>query len=137
MTSKQFFNGVLLARERLQMLKDERDAYLSMASGTGGTSDVYVKSTDPHSRTESAAIRLSELTEMLDVQTKECLSVIARAREVIAAIDNPAYQRVLTYRYLLGYRWKDIQDRMDYMDIKSAFRIHGWALQAAQKILDK
>lgn len=119
------------------MLKDERDTYLSMAAGTGAASEVYVKSTDPHSRTESAAIRLSELTELLDAQTKECLAVIARAREVIAAIDNPAYQRVLTYRYLFGYRWKDIQDRMDYMDIKSAFRIHGWALQAAQKILDK
>lgn len=135
MTSKDFFQQVLRAREELSVIQEEKRQYMETALSLGGAPDTTIRTSDNHSRTETAAIRLAELCEKLEEQAKQYVATLEKARELIRRVQSLRQRQVLTLRYLCGYDWNTIQQKMEYQDIKSAFRVHGWALQAANVLL--
>ena len=62
-------------------------------------------------------------------------ALVRQAQDVIRQIPQARFREVLTLRYLCGHTWRTISDEMDYADGKSVFRVHGWALQAADAVL--
>lgn len=135
MTSKAFFQSVARARETLRMLQEEKESYLDQATSLGGMGDTMIRSTEKRSRVESAAIRLAEITEKLNAQAQQYLDILEQARQIIGRLENIRHRQVLTYRYLCGYDWAEIQQKLGYQDPKSAYRVHGWALKEADQVL--
>ena len=78
-----------------------------------------------------------DATRALEAQANEYLQTIRKAEAVIAKIPQERYREILNYRYLCGWSWRSISDELRYSDEKSVYRAHGYALEAAQEILDK
>lgn len=133
MTAKEFFERVLDAEKRLYLIRQKRAHWEEMATRMSGISDVKIRSTDMHSPTEDAATRLADLSRELDEEEARYTALVQEAQKVIDHLPQEKFRQVLTLRYLCGHSWKTIWDEMDYHGEKSVYRVHGWALQAAQQ----
>ena len=70
--------------------------------------------------------------------TAEVQAYAALQRQLQTLIDSlpvPEYRTLLELRYLSGSKWEEIAEAMS-MHVRWVYRMHGRALQAAQKILD-
>lgn len=137
MRAKDFFLAVRSAEHRLKILRARKLKYREMASSIGGMSETNIRSTGNRSRTENAALRLVEIEDELDESANQYVALIDKAELVLNQMHNQRYRDVLTYRYICCMSWRTTADEMDYQDVRSAYRVHGWALAAAQRILDK
>lgn len=135
MNAKDYLNKAREAEKALRVLRMEREHILAVATGIQGQTGSPVQSS-PGSRVENAAIRLADLEEKMEGQKAEYLRICQEAREKIGRIKRIRYREVLTLRYLCGLSWKSVSDRMGYQDEKSVFRVHGYALQEMQRILN-
>ena len=66
------------------------------------------------------------------------VQIQAKTKQLQALIDSlpvPEYRTLLELRYLSGSKWEEIAEAMS-MHVRWVYRMHGRALQAAQKILD-
>lgn len=105
---------------------------MEIATGTSGFSETAIRSSDVKSKVESSAIKLVEICNRLDREVDQYTEIITQAEDLISRIDNRRYRQVLTLRYIEGLSWKQVCSEMGYSDIKSAFRMHGWALAMAE-----
>jgi len=137
MNAKTYFERVHQAEKRLYLIRRQREHWAEMATKLSGVSDVKIQTTEVRHPTEDAAIHLADLHRELDEEEKKYVAIVQEAKRVIEQIPQERFREVLTLRYLCGHSWKTIWDEMDYAGQKSVFRVHGWALQAAQKILDR
>ena len=77
-----------------------------------------------------------ELSDRLGNTAAEYAKLVSDAEGLISRLERQRHRQVLTLRYIEGRPWKAISDIMGYQDEKSVFRVHGWALKAAQQLLD-
>ena len=137
MKSKVFFRQVQIAEKELKILKAKishfEDLGLTITSNTSAVGG-HQQGT---SRVELAAVGMVDATIDLNKQIKEYMALIAQAEQVIRAIKQERYQQILNYRYLCGWSFRSISDELGYNDPNSVYRAHGWALSAAQKVLDE
>ena len=137
MRAKEFFLSVRDAEHKVKSLRQRQRKYKEMACSISGMSETNIRSVGSRSRTETAALRLVDVEEQIADEAEHYVALIEQAEAVIRQISKPRYRQVLELRYLCGLSWRTVSDEMGYRDAKSAFRVHGWALAAAQKILDK
>lgn len=130
-----FFRSVREAESAVKRIRMKQEHYLDMATGMSGMSESNIRSTSTRSRVEMAAMGMVDLCDALGAEAEQYLALIRRAEEITARIVNHRYRQVLELRYLMGYSWERVAAEMGYKDVKSAFRVHGWALLEAQKIL--
>jgi len=138
MNAKAYFQRVLEVENELKMARAKIRHYEDIGySITGGTMDSPVVShSRGSSRVETAAMGIYAATEALEAQVKEYLSVIREAERIVSQVPQTRYQEILTLRYLAGWSFRSISDELGYRDSKSIYKAHGWALAAAQKVLD-
>ena len=138
MRAKDYFTQVIKAERELMLIRAQIRHFQAVGtsiSGSGLDNPVVTHSLG-QSRVEVAACGLYERTKALEDKAKEYLQVIRQAEQIIAKIPQDKYRSILTLRYLSGWSFRSISDELGYRDDKSVFRAHGWALAAAQKILD-
>ena len=80
--------------------------------------------------------RLVELKEFLAAEIETFLDERERALARIRGIKNENMQDVLVYRYIVGLDWESVAKAMHY-DKRHVYKIHGWALQAYEKVCEK
>jgi len=136
MRAHAYFARVDEARQEVDTLRRRRDKYIEMATGMSGMSETAIRGNSTRSRVEAAALSLVELSDRLDIAAEGYAQTVREAEALIARLQRPRHRQVLTLRYIEGRKWREITQIMGYTDPKSAFRVHGWALQAAQKLLD-
>ena len=51
-----------------------------------------------------------------------------RVEKLIASVPDQAQREVLTRRYIIGQRWEDIAESMNY-SLRRVYQLHGYALQ--------
>jgi len=137
MRAKEFFLAVRDAEHKVKMLQAKKRKYRELASSIGGMSETNIRTVSGRSRTESAAMRLVDVEDEIADAGEQYVALIEQAEKVLGQIKTQRYEDVLTYRYILGLSWRSVADEMRYHDAKSVYRVHGWALAAAQRILDK
>lgn len=137
MRAKDFFLAVRDAEHKIKVLRAKERKYRELASSITGMSETNIRSTGNRSRTESAAVRLVDVEDEIADAGEQYVALIEKAEQVLGQIKTQRYADVLTYRYILGLSWRSVADEMRYRDEKSVYRVHGWALAAAQRILDK
>lgn len=139
MKAKDYFRQIRSIERELKLLRalirHFNDIGLSI---TGGTMDSPVVShSRGSSRVETAAIGLYEAKSALEHQVEEYVIRIREAEQMVGFLANERYRQILTLRYLADWTWKSISDELGYRDPKSVYKAHGYALAAAQEILDK
>ena len=137
MRAKDFFLAVRDAEHKIRVLQSKRRRYQELASSITGMSETNIRSTGNRSRTENAALRLIEVEDQIGDAGERYVALIEQAENVLGQLKTQRYVDVLTYRYILGLSWRSVADEMRYHDAKSVYRVHGWALAEAQRILDK
>jgi len=137
MRAKDFFLAVRDAEHKIKVLRAKERKYRELASSITGMSETNIRSTGNRSRTESAAVRLVDVEDEIADAGEQYVDLIEQAEKVLGQIKTQRYVDVLTYRYILGLSWRSVADEMGYKGPKSVYEVHGWALAAAQRILDK
>lgn len=139
MKAKDYFRRVLAAENELKLIRAKIRHYQDIGfSITGGSMDSPVVShSRGSSRVEAAAMGIFDATRDLEKQAKEYMKIISAAEQVVKRVPQEKYRTILTLRYLAGWSFRSISDELRYQDSKSVYKAHGWALAAAQKILDK
>ena len=135
MTAKEIFRAAYEAQKEIKSLQRRRDHYMEIALSAAGMSETHIRNTEVRSRTESAAIGLAMVAAKLEEPMQRYLDAVKQAEEIIQRLDKPRYREVLERHYLEGLSWPEVSQRMGYKDPKSVFRVHGWALMDAEKIL--
>ena len=137
MRAKEFFLAVRDAEHKIKVLRAKKQKYQELASSITGMSETNIRSTGNRSRTENAALRLIEVEDQMGDAEERYFALIETAENVLGQLKTQRYVDVLTYRYILGLSWRSVADEMGYKGPKSVYEVHGWALAAAQRILDK
>ena len=137
MRAKDFFLAVREAERAVKGLRAKLRKYQEMAASIGGMSETNIRTIGNRSRTENAALRLVETEDQLGDAGEQYVTLIEKAERVLAQIKTRRYVDVLTYRYICCMSWRSVADEMGYRGEKSVYEVHGWALAAAQKVLDK
>ena len=135
MNAKSYFERVRMAEKKLYLIRRQREHWEEMATRMSGTSEVKIRSTNMHSPTEDVALHLADLGHDLDEEEAKYTAIVKEAKWVIEQIHQERFREVLTLRYICGHSWKTIRDEMDYAGEKSVYKVHGWALLEAGKIL--
>ena len=77
------------------------------------------------------------LTEKWYAEIDHLMQLKGRIMYEISLVDRPNYRRLLTYKYVDCMRWSQVAAAMDASDMRELFRMHGRALKAFEKVLDK
>lgn len=136
MTAKEFFGSVRRAERELYLIRQRQEHAMDMATRLSGAgSETHIRTPGNRFPVETAAINLADLGNTMDADLQKYTALVRKAQDVIRQIPQARFREVLTLRYLCGHTWRTISDEMDYADGKSVFRVHGWALQAADAVL--
>ena len=139
MKAKAYFMRIRNAERELKLIRAKIRHYNDIGlSITGGSMDSPVVShSRGASRVEIAAMGIFDATKALEDQAKDYVALILQAEKLVASLPKERHRQVLTLRYLADWTWKSISDEMGYKDPKSVYKLHGYALEAAQEILDR
>ena len=139
MKARDYFRQIRAAEKELKLIRAKIRHYNDIGlSITGGSMDSPVVShSRGSSRVETAAIGIFETTRALEAQAEEYVAMIAKAEQIVASVGKERYRQILTLRYLADWTWKSISDELGYRDPKSIYKAHGYALAAAQEVLDR
>lgn len=134
MVARDILQAAADAEKDLRLIREQRRHILDIATSSSVGGEVYVAPSGS-SKVERAAVKMADLEEDLIKAEADYERKILRARKLIARLDKERFREVLTLRYICCKPWKDVTDSMGYQDEKSAFRVHSWALKAADEIL--
>lgn len=137
MDAKTFFREALEAAHEIKDLELQLDHYRDMIGGVSARLSPIVTSKNNHSRVEDIALNLAEIESDITDRMFTYTERIKAAGAIVAQLKSYRQRQVLTLRYLCGHSWKTITDEMGYSEPKSVYRMHGWALISAQKVLDQ
>lgn len=137
MDAKTFFREALEAAHEIKDLERQMDHYRDMIGGASMHFSPIAMTKTNRSRVEDIAVNLAEIEADIADRMYTYTERIKEARALVAKIQSYRQRQVLTLRYLCGHSWKTITDEMGYSEPKSVYRMHGWALISAQKVLDQ
>ena len=127
MQAKDYMLRVQKAEQELHRISAKKRHYADLAMSIGAKMRaVAVSSNDNSSKTETAAIGLAEMQEMLEKKERVYVALVLEAENKIENIQQEKFKDVLTYRYICGESWSTIRDKLGYKDIKSAHRCNGY-----------
>lgn len=137
MTAKELFSSALVAQRELERLKLQREKLLVLA----GPATAQIKETVSHgnlpsSRVEICVESLDELDHLYIERTTSWMDLIREADRIIMQIKKPRQREVLQLRYMCGLKWEEIREKMEYSDVRSVHKMHGWALAEADRVIE-
>ena len=137
MTAKELFSSALVAQRELERLKLQREKLLVLAGpATAQIKDVVSHGNLPSSRVEICVESLDELDQLYIERSTALMNLLREADRVIMQIKKPRHREVLQLRYMCGLKWEEIREKMEYSDVRSVHKMHGWALAEADKVID-
>lgn len=137
MKAKQFFLRARAAERDIQRLERMIEHYTavggSISSKWGGLGG---RTTGNSSKVETAVIGAIEAERSIYDELTNYRRIVAEAENVISRIPQERFREILTLHYLAGMALADVARSMGYKHTENLYRAHGWALSAAQKIID-
>ena len=137
MTAKEFFRTVRQAESELKVLNAKLEHYEELGFSSGGIVSGTGNAHRGTSRVELAACGAVDALRDLYEQRRVYLAIIGRAERIISLVPQEKYRKILSYHYILGKSLRWISDELEYRDPNSVYRAKGWALFAAQKVMDE
>ena len=135
MKAKEYMEKVRAAEEEMRVIADQREHYLALGGALAANFGGIPGPHDNHSRVETAAVGMADLTAELDKKLAGYAELVRTAQGLVDRIDVPNFRKVLIYHYFLGKPMKDVGQIMGYSDEKSVYRVRGYALSELQKLM--
>ena len=135
----------MTSKEELQLLRQHKAVIDRIAAERAELEDVLYKCTSrsdgmPKSgggdRMGSLVARVADLQDDLAAELDRYLRVRDMITAKIGCLKDERYRDVLVYRYIVGLDWESVAKAMHY-DKRHVYKIHGWALQAYEKVCEK
>lgn len=127
---KTELNRAKEAKRAYKLAKDKADDYEHLL--IGGKPVRYdsdgSKSERKGNPIENAYCQLADYKAEADKLLKEMSSAREHTERLINTVANPVQREVLTRRYIIGQRWEDIAESMNYSR-QHVTRLHGYALK--------
>ena len=137
MKAKAFFLRARSAERDIQRLERMIEHYngvgASISSKWGG---VGGGKGNVSSKIETAAVGIFTAEQGILEELQRYRQIVAEAENVISRIPQERFREILTLHYLAGMALADVARAMGYKFAENLYRAHGWALSAAQKIID-
>lgn len=127
---KAELNRVRIAERAYRLAKDKAEAYSQMLMS--GKTVRYESDGSIHERdgnaVERAYCQIAEYNAETDKLLNEYNVVRRQAERLISSISDAAQREVLSRRYLMGQRWEEIAESMNY-SVRHIIRLHSIALK--------
>ena len=138
MTTTEIKSELIKARDAERAYRLARDKYIAYQQLLiGGKSVCYDDTGGTHAKNgnyvECAYCCLSDYAEDADKLMQEMIAARQRAEVLIASVPDAVQREVLTRRYIIGQRWEDIAESMNYSR-RQITRLHGYALQSIMSL---
>lgn len=138
MTPKAYLERVAHAEREIRSIKARIDHYRDLTMGSSMNMDnTPVMHSVGSSRTEVIAIGIIDALTSLNANLGAYEAIVRDAEKLIEKVPQENYRRILTYRYLCGWKFPKISEEMRYTDRNSIYRAHGWALAEFGKVMRK
>ena len=129
MTIQDYLKQAFIAHQEIEARLEEITRLQSLATSTNST----LKGTPSGSKVamskiEQAVARMQEKEERLAEEVTELLNITNAVSTAVEKIKNPVEKRILKYRYVCFFSWKQIALLMK-MSNSSLFRLHASALE--------
>ena len=139
MTVKEWLSRGINIDKEIESLQEASAQAFQAAQNTGQEFNAVQsgKQGSSENRQEIKLIRYIQLSDKLKTRLQEREKTKAEIEKIIGSIDKPIHRALLNYRYLCGYSWEKIAEKIDMSDRWTRTRLHSDALNAAEKILKK
>lgn len=90
-------------------------------------------------KTSEIAVKIADLSAKMNEERLEALRILEDVADLIdevGEVSEPVHARILFDRYVSGMDWWQIAEDISYDPAYTRGRLHGSAIQAAQKVLD-
>ena len=126
------------AREAERAYRLARDKYIAYQQLLiGGKSVRYDDTGGTHEKNGNSVERayccLADYAEEAEKLMQEMIAARQRTEVLIASVPDAVQREVLTRRYIIGQRWEDISESMNYSR-RQITRLHGYALQSIMSL---
>lgn len=136
MSAQAFMQRVTNAQRRIVEMEERAAHYRDMAQRiTANLQGVHVKGSSGRSRVEDNMDAFMDICREIELEARRLRKYLIKANQVIARLQDAKEREVLELRYLSGYEFQDIADRM-YLSERTARRIHVKALEHVQREMD-
>lgn len=129
MTTKEWLGRAINIDREIEQLIGERDAaYERCLSTTTCVDDVHVSGTkDPHKFD-----MLGECDDKINQQIDKLHEVKQEIQDVIDRVDDALLRDLLVYRYICGWKWKRVADKLGKTLSMTKIKLHARALKAVE-----
>ena len=129
MTAKEFLQQAYYAQQEVDMKLEQIERLQSLATRTTTVfKNTPSGSACADSKIETAVIRIQEQINRLATELAELLNVTEKVSAAIAQVKNPVEKKILKYRYLCFFSWKQISLLMK-TSLRQIYRLHSQALE--------
>lgn len=136
MTPKEYLQQVAKAERTIRTIKARIDHYRDLTLGSSMSMDnTPVTHSVGSSRTESIAVGIVDTLDRLTRNLGAYNAIVSHAEKMIDQVPQETYRRILTLRYLCGWKLPRIGEELKYEDRNSIYRAHGYALTAFGKVM--
>ena len=138
MTIQDYLKQAFVAHQEIEARLEEITRLQSLATRTTSTLKWPPSGSEvATSKIEQAIARMQEKEEHLAEEVTELLNITDAVSTAVEKIKNPVEKRILKYRYVCFFSWKQIALLMK-MSNSSLFRLHASALEnlSSQVTLD-
>ena len=135
MNSKQYMEQVQKAEDELKLIAAQKEHYMALGGALAANFGGMPGAHDNHSRVETAAVGIVDLSAELDKKAVKYAELVKQAQNLVDRITVPNFRKVLVYHYFLGKTMKELTEIMGFADDKSVYRVRGYALRELQKLM--
>lgn len=130
MTAKEFLQQAYIAHGEVEMKLEQITRLQSLATRTTSTISTTLgnKNGESESKIERAIISMEGQIEKLSEEITKLLEVVKEVSEAISQVANPTERKILEYRYLCFFSWKQISLLMKVSQ-RTIYSFHNAALK--------
>ena len=128
MTTKAYLSQARLLDARIDSKLEQVERLRSLSERVTTTLSFSPKGAGGANRTEYCIERIWQLEKEVTEDIDRLVDMKSGIRGAIERVENDKYRLLLEYRYLCGYTWEKIAEKMA-LELRWVYRIHGAALQ--------
>ena len=134
MTAEEYLRQLRSLDILINAMLQEKERLFAMATKVNAPlSDCKVQTSPDKSKTEEIIIKMTALGETINNQVDHYVDLKTKVTEQINMLSDTRYRVLLYMRYINGYSFAEIAQRMDY-EIRWVMSLHGRALQEFWRI---
>lgn len=140
MNAKEYLNNIKTINTKINILLEHLEDLKAQAITVGSSGNLQTdrvqSSLNTKDKLGDIVAKIGDLEAEINKEIDIYVDEKHRAIKLVASMDNPIYIQVLNLRYLNNKSFEEIAVNIGF-SWRHTIRLHGYALQEFQKLLDK